>query len=211
PTNPMKRYCFRFDFDIDERFCSSYSDEEVKIFVHMLSNIHFFYSPDNYRIEQLFREINTEYAQQLIGYYSRIQHLFVLLFIAVFREISQTDQKNYNVKRSEIVVESRNNQIERFFDYNYHYKARSRELCNLINISKSQLNRILKEKYGMTFKQKHVESQIEHTKDMLLYTDWSVTRIAEEIGYNSLSGFSTFFKHIVGISPAAFRKTIRTK
>lgn len=208
PANPMKRYCFKFAFDIDDKRCAGHSGEEIRTFVYTLANTRFFCSPDSRLIQNQFHEICAELSQQKIGYYSKIQHLLPSLLIDVIREMIQNSQPGLSAKSPGIAVEDRNSVIERFFDFNYQYKARSGDLCRLIDISRSQLNRIIKDKYGMTYKQKHVEAQIEHAKDMLLHTDWSITRISEEIGYTSVSGFSTFFSHVVGISPRVFRKTM---
>lgn len=208
PANPMMRYCFRFAYDIDEKRCAGHSGEEIRTFVYMLANTRFFCSPNSRLIINQFHEICAELSQQKIGYHSRIQHMFSLLLIDVFREIIQSSQPGFSARSPGVDAEDRNSVIERFFDFNYQYKARSGDLCRLINISRSQLNRIIKDKYGMTYKQKHTEAQIEHAKDMLLHTDWSVTRISEEIGYTSVSGFSTFFSHVVGMSPRVFRKTM---
>jgi len=79
----------------------------------------------------------------------------------------------------------------------------------LIHLSSSQLNRFLKKKYNMTFKQKHIERQIESAKDMLVNSDLPIREIAEKMGYASEGNFTAFFKRVLGVSPKVFRKQSR--
>ena len=79
----------------------------------------------------------------------------------------------------------------------------------MIHLSSSQLNRFLKKKYHMTFKQKHIERQIEYSKDLLANTSLPIRVIAEKMGYASEGNFTAFFKRVLGISPKVFRNQSR--
>ena len=52
---------------------------------------------------------------------------------------------------------------------------------------------------------------IEMAAEMLLSTDRSVTQVAMECGYNSISNFNRSFKAITGQSPVAYRKMSRAQ
>lgn len=205
-SNPIERYSFKFEFDICDSKEYNYPQEEIKSFIYLLSNIRFFYSKNFNHIKYLVYEIQSELQHKSIGYYIRTQHLFSLLFIGIIREIAIESKQQFEVSPIKINKENRMGVIEDFFELNYNYKATSQELCQLIHISKSQLNRILKEKYHMSFKQKHMEIQTEHIKYLLLNTDLSIKTITEKFAYSSESNFSAFFKRYVGISPKYFRE-----
>ena len=51
--------------------------------------------------------------------------------------------------------------------------------------------------------------RIEHAKKLLLAGHHSVTDICFETGYESLGSFSTRFRSLTGLSPAAFRRESR--
>ena len=51
--------------------------------------------------------------------------------------------------------------------------------------------------------------RIEHAKKLLLAGNHSVTDICFETGYESLGSFSTRFRSLTGLSPAAFRRESR--
>ena len=58
----------------------------------------------------------------------------------------------------------------------------------------------------------YVQSRrIEMAAEMLLSTDRSVTQVAMECGYNSISNFNRSFKAITGQSPVAYRKMSRAQ
>lgn len=205
-SNPIHRYSCKFEYDICNNTDNDYSKEEIKSFVYILSNTRFFYSRNLNSIKHIIYEIQSELKQQAIGYYTKVKYLFSLLFVGIIREIAIEAKHEFKTHPPKVYRENRISIIENFFDLKYDYKATSQELCGLLHISSSQLNRILKDKYGMTFKQKHMETQIEYVKDMLINTDLPIKAIAEKTGYTSEGNFTAFFKKVLGVSPKAFRK-----
>lgn len=79
-------------------------------------------------------------------------------------------------------------------------------LSALLNLSVRQTQRFLKTSFGKTFSQKLAEARMASAVQMLTGTDWSITRIGEEIGFSSLESFSTAFKRVMGCSPRQYRK-----
>ncbi|WP_153017530.1 helix-turn-helix transcriptional regulator, partial [Heyndrickxia sporothermodurans] len=49
--------------------------------------------------------------------------------------------------------------------------------------------------------------RIEQSKAFLIYTDWSIERIAEQCGISQLSYYCRLFKKQVGITPNQYRKS----
>ena len=208
PAEPVDRYSFKFSFERNNNAYDSYSKEEIDRFISALSNIHCFCSKNLNKIQYILSEIQMELVNEETGYYPAVQHLFSLLLINIIREILTSDRQGPKIAQIKY-QKDRMNLIDNFFDLNYDYKATSQQLCSLVNISKSQLNRILKEKYNMSFKKKHMEAQIEHIKEMLVNTDLSIGEIMERTGYTSENNFIAFFKNAVGISPKSYRMQSR--
>jgi AraC-like DNA-binding protein len=203
--NPIKRYSCKFDFEITNTPDSGFSGEEVRSFDYILTNTPFFFSKNFSALQHVINEIQNEFRQRPLGFYSKVQFLFSILFISIMREISLDTNYRFTKHPSETPLETRLSIIENFFDSSYDYKATSKELCDLIHLSSSQLNRFLKKKYSMTFKQKHIERQIEFSKDYLANTNLPIRVISEKMGYASEGNFTAFFKRIVGVSPKVFR------
>lgn len=204
--DPLHRYSCKFDYNIKNNAGNFYSEEEIKSFVYLLSNIQFYHCGNaSGQIGDIIYEIQSELVNENMGYYTKVQYLFSLLMINIIREM--TANCRYEMKAApRILIKDRIHVIDNFFDFNYSRKVTIQDLCKLVHLSKSQLNRILKEKYSMSFKQKHMEVQIEHAKNMLLHSDLSISAISEKIGYTSESNFTAFFKHETGMSPKEYRK-----
>lgn len=71
------------------------------------------------------------------------------------------------------------------------------------------LNRLFLEHTGSTIRQYILDMRMGHAKKILLNTDLPVSAVAESVGFNSNSYFSTYFRQTVGLSPAQFRKKYR--
>jgi len=80
------------------------------------------------------------------------------------------------------------------------------ELAALIGVSRRQLERILREYYGLSFTEKVTATRIELAKDMLGRTALPVRDVAEAAGFSSLEYFSRVFKRQVGLPPGAYRE-----
>ena len=83
------------------------------------------------------------------------------------------------------------------------------EIGRNLFLDKQQINRIMKKRYNMTFKQKQIFSRIEYAKNILYQTDKSIDAIAYEIGYTNITSFYKNFKKVVGCTPNEFRKRVK--
>lgn len=71
-------------------------------------------------------------------------------------------------------------------------------------ISVRQLERIVKERYGATFREIITARRMRAAEQLLRHTDKSVAEIAEQIGYASKESFLSAFRTQKGITPAAY-------
>lgn len=72
-------------------------------------------------------------------------------------------------------------------------------------ISVRQLERIVRERYGATFREIITERRMRAAEQLLLHTDLTIAEIAERIGYPSKESFLTAFRTHKGMQPTAFR------
>lgn len=82
---------------------------------------------------------------------------------------------------------------------------RLQDFAEIAGLSPYYFNRIFKSVIGIPPGEFAASLRFERAKHMLLTTPASVTEICMEVGYGSLGTFSTRFKHMVGVTPAAFR------
>lgn len=82
---------------------------------------------------------------------------------------------------------------------------RLEDYAEIGGLSLYYFNRIFKSVIGIPPGEFATSLRFERAKHMLLTTPASVTEICFEVGYGSLGTFSSRFKHLVGVTPAAFR------
>jgi AraC-like DNA-binding protein len=91
--------------------------------------------------------------------------------------------------------------------YNYHVSLpeAAREAC----LSQFHFQRLFAHAFGETPHEFVTGQRIAQAKKLLLDGSRDVTDVCFEVGYESLGSFSTRFRSLTGLSPAAFRREAR--
>ena len=95
--------------------------------------------------------------------------------------------------------------IDWFINTNHTGTHTRNELAAQLNVSPRHLDRILTERYGMTFQERLNMIRVKTAKDFLSTTDKKVSEIAELLGYNNTSHFCNFIKRKTGKTPSQIR------
>lgn len=92
-----------------------------------------------------------------------------------------------------------------------HLKAPSlEELAKAVGISPFQLSRSFHTQHGVTIPGYIRRLRMNRAAELLVTTDLSVTEIASEVGYQSLSAFVRGFQREQGKVPTRYRAEMRT-
>jgi len=83
------------------------------------------------------------------------------------------------------------------------------DLASEFNISKFHLAKEFKKYTGTTINEYLIDQRISHSKELLKYSDVSVSEITYACGINNVSHFINLFKEREGITPLGFRKEWR--
>jgi len=88
-----------------------------------------------------------------------------------------------------------------------HYKTHlSREdIAASVFLNPDYFSKLFKQKMGKSLSEYINDYRIKLAKQILLETDWSISQIALETGFENLSYFSTIFKKYTGITPNHYR------
>ena len=78
------------------------------------------------------------------------------------------------------------------------------------HLSKFHFLRLFRDAYRETPLRYLRRRRLEAARSLLTRTDLSVTDICLRVGYESLGSFSTLFRRQVGVSPALFRRQVRS-
>lgn len=75
----------------------------------------------------------------------------------------------------------------------------------------SYLSKLFSEVQGITIEQYYIAQKIERVKELLVYDEFSLSQIAEQLNYSSVSHLSKQFKKVTGLTPSHFRQVKEKK
>lgn len=99
--------------------------------------------------------------------------------------------------------------VELYIRQNYTNKITNLILQSELNYHPNYMARCMLKVYGKTPMDYLLHYRIEQGKKLLVQTEWSVTRIADEVGFQYGSYFTFCFSNREGISPLNFRRKMR--
>ncbi|MDD9271292.1 helix-turn-helix transcriptional regulator [Paenibacillus sp. GCM10023248] len=97
-------------------------------------------------------------------------------------------------------------QIEAFLKRHYSEDISNESLSRVFHFHPNYLGRCMKQVYGCTPLAYLHAYRIEQSKLLLLKTQGSMERIAEQVGFHHAAYFSNCFRAAMGLSPLAYRK-----
>ena len=121
--------------------------------------------------------------------------------------IKMSKEKNERLFVSENTVNDKNKRkyiIDRYLNQQYK-NASLKQLSDLLYLSPQQTQRVIKQLYSKTFRE-HINSvKMKNGKRLLMTTNLSVARIAEEIGYSNAHNFISNFKKRYNETPKQYK------
>lgn len=96
--------------------------------------------------------------------------------------------------------------VELFIRQHFAQRITNTLLQQELNYHPNYLAKCMLKVYGVTPMDYLLQYRIEQAKKLLIQTNWSMTRIAEEVGFQYGSYFSYCFSNNEGISPLNFRR-----
>lgn len=92
-----------------------------------------------------------------------------------------------------------------------HLSWTVKEIANRAFLSEEQLNRVCKSLYASSPQKKLIALRMQKAADLLHNKEWSITMIAQRLGYKDPYNFTHRFKAYYGCSPRDYRKIINQK
>lgn len=104
--------------------------------------------------------------------------------------------------------------IKRTIVEHVHYKNESLDtginisdlITNKLNLDYHYLSKLFSSNQGVTIEQYVILQKIERAKELLKYDELSLSEIAYQLGYSSVSHLSNQFKKITGLTASQFKK-----
>jgi len=165
----------------------------------MCSNV---FSEDRYPIiHQYVRQLFSLLSEKPALFEISLRGLFTLLLTEIYRNTEDNEdrlmgQKNINTIIPAITYISRH----------YNEEITAEKLSEICSLSQTHLRRNFKNLLGFSPFEYIYRLRITAAKSLLKSTQMPITRIAQEIGYESQTSFNNHFKQFTGITPSEYRK-----
>ena len=129
----------------------------------------------------------------------KCQRLFLTLLETVVDGVRQHDEKEYGYSIEEIL---------HFIHKHYQEHLSVTDIAHFFKIDRRHLAYIFKRYTGMSPLNYLTEYRIRRSKELLRQEDYSITKVAELVGFEDNLYFSRIFKKRTGYSPSAYRDRV---
>lgn len=128
-----------------------------------------------------------------------------LLILSLMTATSTERQKRMESYALHLQRKTLTSDIHRFLEEHLSEKILLTDISKYVSYSPSSIKRIFKEEMGLSIQAYLTALRIVRAKELLLRS-FSVTEIAEMVGFETINYFSTVFKKQTGMTPSAFRE-----
>lgn len=150
--------------------------------------------------EALLFEIIKVFEQNLPYAELEMKGLMISLLVCLSREINWANNPEW-YKHINLVTE-----IGRYLTANTDREITLDQLSEQFNINKYYLIRLFKENYQETPIHFHLKKRLDAAKQLLQFTNFSITEVSEKTGFPSIHTFCRSFKNTEGMSPKVYRE-----
>ncbi len=207
-SKPLKYKVLKFDIN-SININSSYIPRMTSIFNHASTDLHApaFLGKNNFAtfpINEIFDGCIFELNAKEYGYDLRFQSLVSLLLVEILR-IWKKNGYNINDHKSKISNEESLFDILKYIDKHSHEVLDITQLAAKCHMSYSYFAKRFHELFGQSCKEYIEFIRVSKIKNLLLFTDYDLTYISQEIGFSDCSHLIRTFKKRTGITPKQFR------
>lgn len=158
------------------------------------------------KLQSYLLEIQAEYFGNAQYREARIYSILISFFVFLGRDSRVTDQRFAN-----ITTNKQHEYVEKFIKVcNYINDHCTEEitvdqLANIAGFSRFHFARLFKQFTNVSYYDYLTQKRIEHAEKLLITPDISVTEVAMQSGFNSLSTFNRVFKNLKNCTPSEYK------
>ncbi|HEY5464905.1 MAG TPA: AraC family transcriptional regulator [Hanamia sp.] len=142
--------------------------------------------------------LNKKDFEKVIGLFE------IIHILSQSNDISFITSDGYNaqLKHSET---DRLSEVYKYVQQNFKENISLGTIANISNLTPQSFCRLFKKRTGKSFVEYLNEVRISAACKYLLDSDWSISEVAYNCGYKTVSNFNKLFKNITGNSPKIYR------
>ena len=200
PEDPMAEYCLFLHVSKEKARHSQEGDMAAEFL-----NTRLWIGTDKEDLEPLMQKLFRELGEKNSGYRIYAETLIRQCIVCMVRnyEISPLSEAGAPLPPPE--TDSKALVMDECFLYEYD-SITLEELSRRLSLSVRQTERLIREQYHQTFRQKKAAARMHAAASMLLSEKLSLPDIALQLGFSSPEHFSASFKKYYQISPGRYRK-----
>ncbi|MBS4218575.1 helix-turn-helix transcriptional regulator [Bacillus sp. FJAT-49711] len=185
---------------LSQDIVSSYVKRNTKV-ANIINQDH----PQYYTVKEAIVSLTEEFTKKDTGYQLAVRAYCQLIFMQLIRSftVQQGDELQLDVLKKKA---ERFKALLLFIEENYSQKITVGKAASIVNLSPYHFCKVFKELTGSTFIQFINLHRIYEADKLLVNSIWSISEIAERVGFNSIYRFSKVYKNIKGYPPSNQRK-----
>lgn len=211
PCNPMSEYAVNFDI----RRCKNKTDEEIpkkeiQRIGESLEKTKFWFGTDEFHSLDIFEKICMELVAQKVGYYFTVKNCLSQIIINAARCYTRNREAGYGLPKN-TPDDTRSLILDGYVYYDYQKNTPMEQIAEQMGISRRQLCRIVRQRYGMSFKAKVIQTRLENALRLLADTDLPIEKIAHQCGFSTATVFISRFREQEGLTPQKYRIKMKNR
>lgn len=151
-------------------------------------------------VRQIFSSLYSV-PNQIKEHYFKLKVIEIFLLLSVISTTNHEKRSSYRKQQVDIVKA-----VNEHISTQFMKRITIDSLSDRFDIPTSTLKRCFKGVYGTTIHQYLKECRINAAKRLLQESDQSILEIANAVGYENGSKFTSAFKEATGVTPSAYRK-----
>ena len=151
-------------------------------------------------VRQIFSSL-YKVPNQIKGHYFKLKVIEIFLLLSIISTTNHEKRSSYRKQQVDIVKA-----VNEYISTQFMKRITIDSLSDQFDIPTSTLKRCFKGVYGTTIHHYLKECRINAAKRLLQESDQSVLEIANAVGYENGSKFTSAFKESTGVTPSAYRK-----
>ena len=186
-------------------FFSSMGDLSLRDFFSSHSGVLELEEKDQRPIERLLISIATEIQNKPIGYELSVMMKLSKLLIFALRCKADTN----TLKPATTATTAKHKKVDEVAAYIVKNCTNTTSLDSLAKhffVSKCYLSRIFKEVTGFTVNEYINIHRVQRAQHLLLYSEYNISEISDQLGFDSITYFEKVFKKYTETSPLKYRK-----
>ncbi len=206
PSQPKSYLAICFNLTLKSLSKSpSFEEEHINSFYKCIEQHNYFLQKDTNHSEEFIQRLSEETTNKDWCWFYQLELLCGSFILSVLKNFVHPISAEFNTGSHNMAIE-----FTKYMHANYQNPNLSiQDLADHFYMSTRHINRLFKEFFGSSLTKTLTIYRINYVKNYLQDTDYSLDKIAEEVGLSSASVLSRLFKEIEGVTITEYRKMMK--